>query len=164
MKRLIMMRHAKSDWSLSQEDHDRPLNTRGKNSAQMLGNWLRTQGLIPDQVLSSSAMRTRQTLDGLGLSVQARFEPALYLADPGVILDTLCGATGNVVLLLGHNPGMAMLAEGLVAQAPAHPRFQDFPTGATLVVDFDTDSWETVKPGTGRVVTFVIPKELDGSS
>lgn len=164
MKRLIMMRHAKSDWSLNQEDHDRPLNTRGINSAQSLGVWLRTQGLLPDQVLSSSATRTRQTLEGLDLPVKAKFEQALYLADPSVILDTLCGATGDVVLLLGHNPGVAMLAEGLVAQAPVHPQFQDFPTGATLVVDFDTNSWETIKPGTGRVVTFVIPKDLDGSA
>lgn len=161
MKRLILMRHAKSDWSLDQEDHDRPLNPRGRKSAQVLGRWLRLQQLVPDQVFCSTALRTRQTLDGLGVSGDVTFDPALYLADPGAILDTICGAQGDVILLLGHNPGVAMLAEGLVAQAPDHPRFHDYPTGATLVVDFDAGSWQAIKTGTGRTLDFVIPRELE---
>lgn len=162
MKRLILMRHAKSDWSLGEEDHDRPLNPRGAQSARALGNWLRSHDLLPDQVLCSSAKRTRQTLDGLGLTAQTQFDRALYLADPGLVLDCLSAATGDTVLVLGHNPGVAMLAEGLVSAPPAHPRFFDYPTGATLVVDFDADSWSRIELGTGRVQEFVIPKDLTG--
>ena len=59
MLRLILMRHAKSDWShLDLSDHDRPLNNRGKASAAALGDWLRVKSYLPDQVLSSTAART----------------------------------------------------------------------------------------------------------
>uniref|UniRef100_UPI0035189862 SixA phosphatase family protein n=1 Tax=Nioella sp. TaxID=1912091 RepID=UPI0035189862 len=63
MKRLILMRHAKSDWSLGQPDAARPLNARGQRSAEAMGDWLREKGYLPDQILCSSAQRTRETLD-----------------------------------------------------------------------------------------------------
>ena len=163
MKRLILMRHAKSDWSLDQEDHDRPLNKRGFAAAQALGDWMRDKDFLPDQVLCSSALRTRQTLDGLAIAAPIQFDRALYLADPGVLLDQLCSATGDTVLMLAHNPGIAMLAQGLVSTTLPHPRFQDYPTGATLVVDFDVSSWENAQPGLGQAVAFVIPKELSAN-
>ncbi len=161
MKRLILMRHAKSDWSLGEEDHTRPLNNRGKASAVILGNWLREQQIVPDEVLCSSATRTRQTLDGLNLDAKTRFEPSLYLADPSVILDVLSSAIGDTVLILAHNPGIAMLAQGMVSHHHPHPRFADYPTGATLVVDFDCDSWDKAEPGAGQAHAFVIPRELE---
>ena len=67
MKRLILVRHAKSDWSLGMADHDRPLNVRGRASAAAIGRWLREKNLRPDQVLCSTATRTRETLDLLDL-------------------------------------------------------------------------------------------------
>ena len=75
---LILMRHAKSDWGhAGLADHDRPLNARGTRDAPRMGAWLRGKGHLPDEVLCSTATRTRQTLEGLGLSVPARFIPAL---------------------------------------------------------------------------------------
>ncbi len=159
-KRLILIRHAKSSWEHPGPDFDRPLNSRGQKSAPLIGSWLRDNGYLPDAVLSSSAKRTRQTRDGLGFDVPARFERSLYLADPDTMLEELKRETADVVLMLGHNPGIAAFAEMLVAQPPQHARFFDYPTCATTVIDFDIDDWGGLRLETGKVKSFVIPREL----
>ncbi|MBN9678292.1 SixA phosphatase family protein [Salipiger bermudensis] len=160
MKRLILMRHAKSDWSTGGADHQRPLNKRGRNSAKALGNWLRAQGLAPDQALCSSASRTRETLALLDLEVRTRYEDRLYHAGPVAMLKCLSEAEGDTVIMVGHNPGIAEFADELMATPPRHPRFADYPTGATLVADFEIDDWSALEPGTGTATGFVIPREL----
>lgn len=159
-KRLTLIRHAKSSWDHYGPDHDRPLNNRGYKSAPAIGNWLRDRGYTPDAVLSSSAKRTRETYDGLGFDVPARFERTLYLADSETMLGELRSETADVVLMLGHNPGIADFADRLVASPPGHVRFYDYPTCATTVMDFDIDTWSALKYGTGQVLDFVIPREL----
>ncbi|MBU2999011.1 histidine phosphatase family protein [Roseovarius nubinhibens] len=163
-KRLIVMRHAKSSWNHpGLEDHDRPLNERGRQSAQALGVWLRAQGYVPDAILSSTATRTRESAAMLGFDdVPATFTHDLYLADAGDMIATLRKAEGDCVLLLGHNPGIAWLAELLVTRPPAHGRFADYPTGATLVADFGIDAWAELEPETGKVVNFTVPRDLLG--
>ena len=76
------------------------------------------------------------------------------------MLRVLRGATGARVLMLGHNPGIAEFAASLVTAPPAHERFDDYPTGATLVVRFEIGDWADLMPGTGAVVHFVILREL----
>ena len=164
MRRLILMRHAKSDWNHpGLGDHDRPLNRRGTVAAKALGDWLRNSGYVPDEVLCSSAERTGQTYLGLALDADTpvNFSRDLYLAEAGDMLNVLRQATGSVVLMIGHNPGICELAHRLVGDPPDHIRFEDYPTGATLVVDFDTD-WPDIT--TGTVTAFVIPRELDGGA
>lgn len=162
MKRLILMRHAKSDWTGGgSSDHDRPLNARGRSGAQALGDWMRGPGLGPDEVLCSSAARTRETLDLLALSdAGVSYRNDLYLASPDQILKVLRAAQGNTVLMLGHNPGVGIAAEQFATQAPDHPRFVQYPTGATLVVDFDLSDWGNVDWGGGQVAMFVTPHDL----
>jgi phosphohistidine phosphatase len=160
MKTLILMRHAKSDWSLSEPDHDRPLNARGIRSARALGEWLRQNGLAPDTALVSDARRTRETFGLLALDTPVHFEPRLYLAEPETMLDLLRRATGDTVLMIGHNPGICALAHALAAEEPAHDRWDDFPTGATLVVRFDIDSWSRTGSRSGAVQGFVVPRSL----
>lgn len=161
MKRLILMRHAKSDWSVGMPDHARPLNARGQKSAAALGDWLRAQGLLPDQVLCSSSARTRETLNLLNLGdVPTRFEDRLYLAGPGTLLKSLQGASGETVLMLAHNPGIGEFANGVVQRGPDHPKFAAYPTGATLVADFDADDWSAIRMGTARCHAFIVPREL----
>ena len=161
MKELILMRHAKSDWgSPLLRDHARHLNKRGQRSATALGEWLRAQDLIPDQILCSSATRTQETCTRLKLPLSPELHDALYLAEMPDMLRLLRGASGARVLILGHNPGIAEFAASLVAAAPAHERFDDYPTGATLVVRFEIDQWADLIPGTGAVQQFVIPREL----
>ena len=158
---LILMRHAKSDWgSPGLADHDRPLNGRGLRDAPAMGQWLREMGHLPDQVLCSTATRTRQTLSGLGIDAPTTFLPALYHADPATMHDALQQAQGRKVLMIGHNPGIAAFADGMLRDAPDHPRFHDYPTCATLVAEFDLESWADLRSETGRALDFVIPADL----
>lgn len=158
---LILMRHAKSDWgSASLPDHARPLNTRGAGDAPLMGDWLRRQGHLPDEVLCSTATRTQETLAGLAIDAPVRLLPALYHAEPDTMLDALQTASGARVLMVGHNPGIAAFAADLVAHAPDHPRFDDYPTSATLVVTFDIPDWTALHYGTGRAIAFAIPADL----
>lgn len=160
MKRLILMRHAKSDWKTGQDDHDRPLNGRGRRAAAVLGDWLRQNGHLPDAVLCSSAQRTRETLDRLEIKAQAAYERSLYLADSEALETALKAAVGTRVLMLGHNPGIGDFAAELMERPVDHPRFQAYPTGATLVADFDIDDWRDLHLGTGRLVDFTVPRDL----
>ena len=159
-KRLILMRHAKSDWSHDLDDHERPLNKRGRQSAYALRDWLGLNDYRPDQVLCSSAERTQETLFRLDIQAETTYLREMYLADAATLMAIMKKASGDCVLMVAHNPGIAWFASRLLAQPPQHSRFDDYPTGATLVVDFDVDDWEDVRPGSGSVVDFIIPREL----
>lgn len=165
--RLILMRHAKSAWdSPTLDDHDRPLNDRGQRSASALGGWLQANAYLPQQVLSSDATRTRETcalvLDGLEQKpASILWRDALYLAPAQVMLDRLrADGTAQCVLMLGHNPGIASFAHMLAQRPPGHSRFQDYPTNATAVIDFDVESWAKVDWGGGQIVDFIVPRDL----
>lgn len=162
-KTLILMRHTKSSWeNPGLDDLDRPLNRRGRHAAQALGAWLKAKGWRPDQVQCSAAARTRETLAGLGIDAPAEITADLYHATANQMLRVLSRAVGDRVLMLGHNPGIASFAADLVDEAPLHPRFVDYPTGATLVVRFGIDDWSRVGWRGGEVLDFVVPRELDG--
>lgn len=165
--RLILIRHAKSSWGdPAVADVDRKLNNRGQRSAALIGEWLASRGHAPDEVLCSAAVRTRQTWEGIAPFLPepaaVRYEPALYHADPETMLAALRAATGRVVMMLGHNPGIAEFARRLLSAPPPHREFARFPTGATLVADFDAPGWQVLRPGSGRTVDFVVPRELEG--
>ncbi len=149
--KLILMRHCKSDWSSGLADEDRPLNPRGRKAAVALGGWLRAQAHVPTHALVSSAARTRETFDLLALDTPVSFHDALYLAEPGTILDHVKANPSQVLLVVGHNPGIAELADGLVVDPPDHGRFVDYPTGATTVLDMAAG---------GKVVDFITPHDL----
>lgn len=164
-RRLILTRHAKSAWDdPALPDHDRPLNDRGRRSALALGDWMTSRGYEPEEVLCSSALRTRQTWEMLAIAPLEvrpliRYEPGLYHAGPEKMLTMLRSASHPTVMMLGHNPGIAEFAAMLPARAPLEPEFRRYPTAATLVVDFQIDNWSEVKPGEGSVSDFV---RLDG--
>lgn len=162
-RRLILMRHAKSSWDdAALDDFDRPLNARGHRSAAALGLWLANKGLLPDRVLCSPSRRTLQTLDGLHLGALPVDTPeALYHAPAHVLLDTLhAQASGATVLMIAHNPGCAGFAARMLATPPGHPRFHDFPTGATLVIDLPIENWSEAEFRTGELIDFTVPREL----
>jgi phosphohistidine phosphatase len=165
MKRLILTRHAKSNWDDPLVlDHDRPLNERGKAAAADLGQWLDSRGYVPQEVLCSDALRTRKTWSGIAPALtgspELALKPALYHAGPDVMLAVLRHAKGDTVMMIGHNPGIAEFAGRLVVHAPANAEFARYPTGATMVVDFPVASWDQVGFGLGVVVDFIVPKEI----
>jgi phosphohistidine phosphatase len=162
-RHLILMRHAKSNWGdPALDDHDRPLNRRGRRAAKALGGWVRERGWMPDEVLCSTAARTRETLTRLALpgEVTVHYRSALYLAEPEAMLEVLRGAKGACVLMLGHNPGIGEFAGRLLTAPPPHARFGDYPTGATLVANFLLTRWDQAGWGEAQAVDFVVPREL----
>ncbi|MEM1232910.1 MAG: histidine phosphatase family protein [Pseudomonadota bacterium] len=160
MKTLIVMRHAKSSWSdPGAQDLDRPLNDRGIKAAQAIGEWLSFGGFIPDLVLCSNARRTAQTWRSLGLEAELRFRAPLYHAPAETILAEARGAEGDCVLILGHNPGIADFASLILSTPPRHARFGDYPTGATLVAQFDGD-WPELGAGKANARAFTVPSDV----
>ncbi|MCK0137517.1 histidine phosphatase family protein [Aliiroseovarius sp. F47248L] len=162
---LILTRHAKSSWGDADlDDHARPLNKRGRASAKAIGRWLATQGRVPETVLCSDAERTRETwaliADKFIKTPKAQYLPALYLANPEVMLAALKTAQTDTVMIVAHNPGSAFMARRLAAKPHPHPKFNHYPTAATAVIEFDADKWSDVEWGTGRVVDFIVPREL----
>ncbi len=151
------MRHCKSSWDHpGMRDHDRPLNGRGARSAKALGDWLRAEGYLPDVALISSSRRTMETFEGLRLTCESRYTRALYHAEAEAMMDVLQSAEAQTILLIGHNPGIAEFADRIVRQRPDHARFWDYPTGATLIADFDG----APAFGTANARDFVIPRAL----
>ncbi|MGP9790792.1 SixA phosphatase family protein [Roseinatronobacter sp. NSM] len=164
--RLILTRHAKSDWDNPLDsDHARPLNARGQRAAPAIGRWLSGNGHLPGEALVSDAVRTRQTWDLVRAefpkTVPTRFESALYHAGPDIMLQVLRSASAATVMMVGHNPGIAVFARMLLGSALAHPEFGRYPTCATLVAEFDAPDWRSLRYGTGQAVAFIVPRDLD---
>lgn len=163
--RLILTRHAKSDWDNPLDsDHQRPLNPRGKRAAPVIGHWLAQKGYLPQQALVSDAMRTRQTWALLSAEwpepVPVEFDNMLYLAGADVMLRRLQHANRTCVLMLGHNPGIADFAAMLLRAPLSDPDFQRYPTGATLVAEFGIARWSDLRCHTGEVVDFITPRRI----
>lgn len=162
---LILIRHAKSDWDdPGLDDHDRPLNDRGRIGAPRIGAWLKAQGMAPDAVLCSTARRTRETWDGIAPHLDTAPDPifsrGLYHAAPIDMLNVIRDSDATVLAVIGHNPGIGSLAWSLCADAPNHPKFGIYPTGATLILNFDIDHMADVTPSQGKVTGFAVPREL----
>lgn len=160
-RRLILTRHAKSDWdNPGGPDSERPLNARGRRAAISLGDWLASRGYEPEEVLCSPARRTRETWELAETAVMEtrpalRLDAALYEATPEAMLRVLRSAEQQTVMMIGHNPAIASFAAMLPARVPVEPTFRRYPTSATLVVDFQLDHWAALQPGTGSVMDFV---------
>jgi phosphohistidine phosphatase len=171
MKRLLIMRHAKSSWDAPDlPDHDRPLNGRGRKTAPRMGAWLAEQGLVPDLALVSSATRAQQTWDlvagALPRPAPARTEPGIYEAEPETLVEILHGAPDEAatVIMVGHEPGVSEFARLMAADpipAALARAFGHFPTAAVAAIEFDADSWGAARPTEGRFTDFVAPKDLD---
>ena len=171
MKRLYLLRHAKSDWAdPGLADSDRPLNARGRKAARAMGRYMRREGLQPALVLCSTARRTRQTWEVLAKDLDGElrvdYADALYLADPGQMLRRLgevSDATPSL-LLIGHNPGLQALALKLARAGDKATRMRmatKYPTGALAVFDIDVDGWDQLSSGVAVLERFVAPRDLD---
>ena len=160
MKRLILMRHAEAGWHINMDDHERPLSASGIRDAKKIGSWLKEKAYMPDEVISSTSVRTRETLSYLLLDCPQIFERSLYLADADQRKSTLQTLLSETVILLAHNPGITELAHDLMNHEEKHENFMDFPAASTLVIDFKPDRWSEIKSDSGIFVDFVMPLQL----
>ena len=174
MKRLVLLRHAKTvPQGLGIDDHERELLARGREDAPRIGRYIREQGHAPDLILSSTSLRTVQTVelvtDAIGGVQRIDYLEALYLAEPEVIVSIARLAADKVkcLMIVGHNPGMEQVAS-LLAREPVKRKERDrfdlieekFPTAALAVLDFDVARWRDIAPGHGMLADFVRPRDL----
>jgi len=165
MRELMLLRHAKSAWDDPlADDFDRALNDRGRKAATAMGDWIRRNDLEPDQVLCSAAARTVETWERMMLEAEAKFSPGLYHAGADAMFAALQGASGERVMLVGHNPGIAALAALLVQNAPPHDRFGDYPTASLLVARFEIDDWKKLEHRQGSVRHFLTPHDIEADN
>ncbi len=181
-RKLVLLRHAKSAWP-DVPDHERPLAGRGIRTAPVMGRWLRDAGLVPDQVLCSTARRARETWQfaqaGLAATPPVSFEDRIYDATATELLALIREvppATGTL-LLIGHNPAIEdlalMLAAAPDAARPSTARpgsgtassgdlermRAKFPTAAIAVLQ-PAETWRALAQGRARLTAFVTPRDL----
>lgn len=157
MKTLMLARHAKSDWGdTSLPDHDRPLNARGRRDAPLMARRLLDEGTRLTHIVSSTALRARATADEYAAAyrLEVADEPLLYAASAGTILSVAAGLPdeADLVMLVGHNPGMQD------AVADLTDAFVEFPTCAVAECAVDVDSWAELIEGSGRMLELRVPR------
>ena len=172
MKRLLLLRHAKSRWDEPRlDDFDRPLAPRGIAAAPRVAREMHRLGLLPDLVLCSTATRAVETwhLVARELPGERPVERLrdLYMASPAALLKRFRQAPdeADCLLAVGHNPGLEALALRLATpgsdrEALARLR-QKFPTAALTVFEVAAGSWADLGDGTARLTAFIRPRELE---
>lgn len=166
MKTLVLVRHAKSDWDdANMADVDRPLNPRGQRDAANMAQWLATNCPGADLWLSSAATRTRQTTEIMlqGLPNQrglVKYTDRLYLASSTAIAAEIKQQSDvhQHMVLVGHNPGIALLAGDLVGDITE--RHIDMPTATAVVLTLDMPSWAELSASAVQTWQMQTPKLL----
>ena len=161
MKRLYLIRHAKSSWDDPDlADFERPLNKRGKEEAPAMGKRLKKSKVQPDLILSSPAKRALKTTKIIAKELdfpkkQTVTDEAIYEAGVSALLNVIRNIDDafQQVLLCGHNPGLTDLAQYLT-----NVRIDNIPTCGVFCIDFDLQSWKKVTEGKGIFVFFDYPK------
>lgn len=160
MKTLILFRHGKSDWNTDYgADHDRPLAKRGRKAAATMGAMLARIEQIPDRVLTSSAVRARNTVElaaeAGGWNCPVAIVPEFYGSTPATVVARVREESdaASSLLLVGHEPTWSTLAAELTGGG-----FLRFPTAAMVRIDLDLDRWSHLEADKGMLVWFLIPR------
>ncbi|QPH55256.1 SixA phosphatase family protein [Pontivivens ytuae] len=168
MKRIVLIRHAKSSWSdPALDDVERPLNKRGRLASPLMGAWLVELGITPDIVWLSPSTRTRETWRRMRETAggpEGQVHKALYMADPDTMLNILrSSGDGDTVALVGHQPGMGAMARklsnGKISTTCARA-FNHYPSAAVAVLEAEVGKWSGVKFGGCSFKHFAAPKDL----
>ncbi len=146
MKKLLLMRHAKSSFEDDQaSDFERGLNKRGEKDAPRMGKLLKDKGLVPDLILSSKAVRTSKTAEivaeKIGYKKEIQYVEGLYLGEPDAYLEALHGLEDDqsqTVLVVGHNPGLESLLQVLT------DKVESLPTGAIAALELPIRTWKAL--------------------
>ncbi|EQB01933.1 phosphohistidine phosphatase [Sphingobium wenxiniae] len=172
MKRLTLLRHAKSDWDDPvARDFDRPLNRRGEKAALLMGRFAQAEKMRFDWLVASPAVRVVQTLDaflsGYGEGPDAHWDRRIYLASAATLLDVVRDLPDEAdhALMSGHNPGFEELILELVPEAGDNPLREDlevkFPTASIAVIDLPIGRWADARENIGTLISFTRPRDLD---
>jgi phosphohistidine phosphatase len=170
MKKLFLLRHAKSDYPNNvNDDHARPLNKRGEADCRKIARYLKENNISPQAILASDATRTTSTINNLlretASATQVQFLSKLYLATPGEILKEVAKIDNSLqsAMIVAHNPGIEQLARILIKdgkpESLAKIRIK-YPTCALTCLELDTDSWSRIDPQSGYLANFITPKML----
>jgi len=162
MKMLYIIRHAKSDWSdPSLSDFQRPLNKRGKKDAPLMGEQLGKNGVHPDLILSSPAVRAKMTIEAIADKVGYKterivYDETLYMADMDTILRVLKQTpySKNTVFIVGHNPELTLFAEYISGY-----EIDNIPTCGLFCVKLKGDDWQNLGKESAEIVSFDYPKK-----
>jgi phosphohistidine phosphatase len=160
MKRLLLLRHAKSSWDdANLSDFERPLNSRGLVTAPFMGELIAGRELPVDLIVSSPAKRAAETAmlvkENGGLNAELRFDERIYEASPQTLLTVASefDDSSDNIMLVGHNPGI----EGFIGFLTGN--IEPMPTAALAIIDLDINTWKDLTSGTGTINTVVRPKE-----
>ncbi len=170
MRRLFLIRHAKAEPSVGRDDYERALTDRGRDDARRVAEVLRARDLLPDVLIHSGALRTKQTAEILAAEwprrVELQEELGLYDATQGMLFARareLADAHASVGFV-AHNPGIGELAVSLVGSG-ALPDLRrmavKYPTGAVAVLDFSVDAWDEVERKAALLALYVTPSDLE---
>ncbi|MCW9033432.1 MAG: histidine phosphatase family protein [Alphaproteobacteria bacterium] len=170
-KTIYLLRHAKSDWgNPALGDHDRVLNGRGVEAANLMGEMIEKEKFIPDVILCSSAARTRETLDLVQAKLSKQppvfFDEALYLASPALMLNFFHNLSDefNSAMMIAHNPGTEELATALTAFGSPVARMSlanKYPTAALSIIFAEINNWADLKTDCNRLAAFIRPKYIE---
>jgi phosphohistidine phosphatase len=163
MKSLLVLRHAKTQSDAPAGDHARELTERGHRNAEAMGAYIKNLTGTPDLIITSDATRARQTAEIVATAVDfaapLTVEPRIYAADP----DTLLGVVRRIpvevqtAIIVGHNPGFEELAAALAGKTDEGVRL---PTSGLALLEFDTQRWDAVRPGAGRLREVATPRTI----
>ena len=172
MFKLYAMRHAKSSWDFPDlDDHDRPLNKRGVNSAKLICEFFIKKKLKIDLVYCSSSKRTIQTLNILSEKISFKKiikKKALYHASEDEIIHILKQTVDNykTLLLINHEPSISELINRICLKENSD-QFENlkrkFPTAAVAEVSFNFNDWKKLSKVKGKLISFIKPKDLQTS-
>lgn len=167
LRRLVVLRHAKSAWPTGVPDHERPLAPRGRRDAPAAGRALAEADCLPDLALCSTAVRARQTwelaAEQWGTPPPVRLDERLYGADVPELLEAVREVPDQVrtLLLIGHNPGLEELVLELAGDGLDDALDEvrtKFPTSAVAILAWHGSSWQELAPGTALLTDMAVPR------
>ncbi|MFD8154986.1 SixA phosphatase family protein [Streptomyces sp. NPDC001046] len=167
LRRLVLLRHAKSAWPVDVADHERPLAPRGRRDAPAAGRVLAEADCLPDLALCSTAVRARATWDlaaaEWGSPPPVRHDRRLYAAGPQGLLTVVHEVPDDVetLLLIGHNPGLEELVLALAGDGldDTLERVRTkFPTAAVAVLSWHGTAWHALTPGSALLTSVTVAR------
>ncbi|MET9763300.1 histidine phosphatase family protein [Streptomyces sp. NPDC006372] len=167
LRRLAVLRHAKSAWPVDVADHERPLAPRGRRDAPAAGRALAEADCLPDLALCSTAERARRTWDlaaaQWGTPPPVRYDRRLYAANPAGLLAVVHEVSAEVetLLLIGHNPGVEELVLALAGDGldDTLERVRTkFPTSAIAVLSWHGPTWRDLVPGSALLTSVTVAR------